>query len=152
VVDYFSTGYTGYAPRLILETTDEFFPWYRKNILSKKWLKPQVERFDDFISRRLNQAFVAYSNTESPNRQVYETSYSGKGIGTAMYIAAALELERQGMALRGSETFNDKAKALWATLDRMGIVETVETSRYVSAAFIRERLGITLPSAPAFSL
>lgn len=152
VVDFFSTGFTGYAPRITLKTEDEFEPWYRSEVLSKKWLKPQVDRFDDFISRRLNQAFVAYSNTESPNRQVYETSYSGKGIGTAMYIAAALELERQGMALRGSETFNEKAKALWATLGKMGVVEMVGASRYVSAPLIRDRLGIMLPPEPAFSL
>ena len=151
VVDFFSTGFTGYAPRIVLDNSDEFEPWYRRNVLSSKWFKPQVERFDNFISRRVNQAFVAYSNTESPNRQVYETSYSGKGIGTAMYIAAALEMERRGMALRGSETCNEKANALWLSLEGMGIVETVGTSRYVSAPLIKERLGIMLPSEPALS-
>lgn len=151
VVDYFSTGFTGYAPRIILENTEEFDPWYRTNVLSKKWLKPQVDRYAEFVNRRLNQAFVAIANTESPNKQVYETSYSGKGIGTAMYIAAAFELERQGMALRGSGTCNEKAEALWASLKRKGIVDVIGTSRYVSAPLIRERLDITLPSEPAFS-
>ncbi|TLX16657.1 hypothetical protein [Rhizobium sp. MHM7A] len=152
VVDYFSTGWTSHAPRIILENTAEFDPWYRKNVLSKKWLKPQVDRYDEFVNRRLNQAFVAYANTESPNKQVYETSYSGKGIGTAMYIAAAFELERQGMALRGSEVCNEKAQALWASLNEKGIVESVGNSRYVSAPMIRERLGITPPSEIALSL
>jgi hypothetical protein len=151
VVDYFSTGWTGYAPRIILESTDEFDPWYRKNVLSKAWLKPQVDRYDEFVNCRLNQAFVAYANTASPNKQVCETSYSGKGIGTSLYIAAAFELERQGMSLRGSGTCNEKAEALWAALHKKGIVEVVGTSRYVSAPLIRERLDIKLPSEPALS-
>lgn len=152
VVDYFSTGWTARAPRVVLEDTSEFAPWHREHVLGKKWLQPQIDSFDQFIKHRLNQAFVAYSNTDSPNKKIGETSYSGKGIGTAMYIAAAFELERQGMTLRGSGTCNEKADALWASMNKAGIVDVVGSARYVSASKIRDRLGITLPYEPSFSI
>lgn len=140
------------ARDFVLDDPKEFAPWFSKTILKGRWLAGHQKRYKEFLDFRLGKAFVAYSNTERPNHDFSEPTYSGNGIGTALYLAAALEIDRQGMRLRGSGLQSDSAQAIWQSFRNKGIVEMDEDRPYLSAPLIRSRLGIMLPSAPAFSI
>lgn len=151
-VQYFERKGVPGARDLVLENPTDFEPWYHKNVVKTRWIDARLKRYKEFLEFRLGKAFVAYSNTERPNKDFGEPSFIRQGIGTALYLAAALEMERQGMKLRASGMQNDSSKGIWCSFEDRGIVVTDGQHRYLSAPLIRERLGIMLPSASAFSL
>lgn len=134
-------------------TTFQSFGDFRNwsaNVLEKtKWFKSCQNQFEEFCSRK-NDPMVSFASTDTPNKIPFEKSWEGLGIGRAMYIAMALELERRGLQLRRSAMASDSAMRLWQTFERDGITEpgpvvNDDTQPRLSADLIRMKLNIALP-------
>lgn len=142
IVDQFGSGWNARTTHVKLSDRSEFSAWFAGLQKTRYWKEKSAD-YQEFLDRRVEQAFVAYSNTSDPNQtNRLDVDGARRGIGTALYIAAAMELEKQGKQLRASGTRNDKATALWNSLSKKGIVEVVGDDQYLSAPMIRRRLGI----------
>jgi hypothetical protein len=152
VLEYLMRNGISPARDFVLDDPKDFEPWFCKTILKGRWLAGHQKRYKEFLDFRLGRAFVAYANTERPNHDSTEPSWSGMGIGTALYLASALEMDRQGMKLRGSGLQSDSAQAVWRSFGKKGVVDMDGDRPYLSAELIRSRLGIMLPSSSALSI
>jgi hypothetical protein len=149
---FLSRNYFAPMPENGIETTSDFLSFY-KTISKSKRFKSAQDAYKSFLDFRLDRAFVAYVNTIGAKHvEGFEDDNSRRGIGTALYIAGSLEMERQGMRLRASGVQSEQARSIWSSFEKRNLVEMDGDRRYISAPLIRENLGITLLSAPNFSI
>jgi hypothetical protein len=114
-----------------VECREEFEELFDKHIRKTRAYRRMDEAYREFVSYRVDKPIVQFSNTENP-AQSFDPSrrdFSRKGIGRALYIAAALELEARGLTLRKSTLCSDSAAALWGSLARDGLVTVRDGGR-----------------------
>ncbi len=133
------------------DSKEAFLNWFQKDFMKSRWYTEKQKRFDEFC-KDVDQPIVSYSSTCTPNRKVYEKSWQGLGIGRALYIGMALELEKRGMALRRSSMASESATRLWNTFERDGVIEPGPLVNNImqprlSPELIREKLDIALPTS-----
>lgn len=134
-------------------TRDDFKKWFDDDFKKSRWYKLKNKQFQDFCDDE-NKPFVIFASTDSPNRIYGEKSWEGLGIGRAMYLAMALELDKRGMALRRSSMSSDSAVRLWNSFERDGLTVPGKVVNGVmqpqlSADLIRERINLNLPQTSA---
>ncbi len=128
---------------------DEFDHWFKKVLMKSHWYKDTEKGFKRFCEFNVDKPFVAYASTRRPNRGLEEESFEGRGVARAMYIAMALELEKQGLMLRRSATLFAGAVRLWKSFQRddvtvPGLVTEDGIQPILSPDKIRAKLGISL--------
>lgn len=145
----------GHVPRRdSFHSRDDFNHWFKTDLKKSRWYKDQVDDFKKFCDFNVDKPFVAYTSTRRPKRGLSEKSFEGMGVAKAMYIAMALELERQGLTLRRSETLFSGATHLWKRFELLalmvpgGQIED-KIQPILSPDRIRELLNISLPSQPS---
>ena len=113
-----------------VENRAEFEDMFKKQIRKTSPYIRMDKAYRNFVDYRVDKPIVQFSNTEDPTQTFDpDRNFSGRGIGKALYIAAALELDTQGLTLRKSTLCSESAMALWNSLERDGLVRAGEAGR-----------------------
>lgn len=83
----------------------------------------------------LTKPFVAYINTKENRHQGLDNDNSGRGIGTALYLAGSqwIRDRKLGKGLYASSVQSDDAKAIWSKFESKGMVAKDGERRYLKA-------------------
>lgn len=145
-------------PANAVPTFDEYGSleaWLRAEVYSSAWYKRGVKAFSEFKARHVDRPIVSYVNTTENLLRGLVGNHNGKGIGLALYQAAAMELERSGLQLHKCETISDRAKFLWSRFEDAGWTYVEGGRIKLNGGKIAASLGVTLQVSepePSFSI